>query len=101
MIIRVDVDGGEPIPLARLSWLYRRAGFRIVWLSQTRSPGGKGWHLEVQVSPAPRSPTEVVALQCIAGSDIAREACNLNRARMVERRKVSAWWRNRWNVLYQ
>lgn len=100
-LLRVDVDDAKrPMHIARLCWLLRRAGFKPVWLSQRRSPGGKGWHLEVKVCPTPRSLAEVVALQCILGSDPAREACNVNRARMVEAGKVPGWWADRWNVLY-
>lgn len=101
MILRLDLDGGRrPLGLARVCWLLRRASLRPVWLSQRRSPGGKGWHVEVQVRPAPRTAMEVTALQAALGSDPAREACNVNRARMVDRGKVSRWWRHRWNVLY-
>lgn len=101
MILRLDVDAGRtPYTLGRLTWLLARAGFAPVWLSQTHSPGGRGWHMEVKVSPPPRSRLEVVALQAILGSDQAREACNLHRAYMVESGKVTGYWAERWNVLY-
>lgn len=83
-----------------MCWLLRRAGYRVAWMMQTRSPGWKGWHLEIQVKPNPTNPLEVVALQVVCGSDVSREACNINRARMVLAGRVSPWWRERWNVLY-
>jgi hypothetical protein len=67
---------------------------------QQRSPGGKGWHIEVQLTPNPRTAMEVTALQAVLGSDSYREACNINRARMVDGKRVPPWWRKRFNVLY-
>lgn len=99
MILRLDVDRGRRLTsVVRLMWLLRRAGYHPVYLMQTRSPGGKGWHLEIQTRPPIRNRFELVALQAILGSDVAREACNLTRARMVPH--LSAYWRDRWNVLY-
>jgi hypothetical protein len=46
------------------------------------------------------SALELVALQLLFGSDPLREACNLTRARLVDTRRVSAWWRARWNTFY-
>lgn len=101
MILRLDVDAPRrPLSVGRMAWLLRRAGYRLRWLSQRHSPGGKGWHLEVAVSPEPRLAVEVTALQTILGSDVAREACNLQRARLVDQGQVSRFWRQRWNVLY-
>lgn len=101
MILRVDIDAGRRLlSLHRITWLLRRAGYRLQWLSQTRSPSGTGWHLEAQVSPMPRRAVEVVALQVLLGSDPAREACNLQRARLVDAGRVPIFWRKRWNVLY-
>lgn len=101
MLLRVDLDDCERPPhVARWAWLMRRAGFRIVWLSQERSPGGKGWHCELALDPEPQAAIEVVALQAVLGSDPAREACNIHRAFMVDSKQVSPRWRKRWNVLY-
>lgn len=101
MILRLDIDAGRPLmTVHHMGWLLRRAGYRLRWLSQTRSPSGKGWHLEAQVSPTPRRAVEVVALQALLGSDPAREACNLQRARLVDAGRVPIFWRKRWNVLY-
>lgn len=103
MILRVDVDAPRPVPLVELIDRLRRASRRLVWLSQVRSPGGKGWHLEACVTPRPRSAMEVVALQLLLGSDPHREAYNVNRARHVDAGHVPPFWRSpaAWNVLYQ
>lgn len=101
MILRLDVDKGkQPLALATIDRRLRRAGFRPLWLSQARSPGRGGWHLEIGVTPNPKSAVLVTALQAILGSDPAREACNLQRARWVDEKKVPRYWRDRWNVLY-
>ncbi len=81
-----------------MCWLLRRAGYGIVWYSQTRSPSGKGWHLELEVTPRPRTLLAVVALQLLLNSDPFREACNINRAQIAH--KLPRYWRERWNVLY-
>lgn len=101
MILRLDIDARRPPTVERLTYLLRRACYRPVWISQRRSPGGKGWHVELQVKPSPQSAVEVAALQAILGSDRAREACNLHRARMVDAKKVPSYWRQTWNVLYR
>lgn len=101
MILRLDIDAGRPLPsLERSVILLRRAGYRILWWSEERSPGGRGHHVELRVSPRPKTAMTVTALQTILGSDPYREACNVQRARMVDEKRVSRWWRSRWNVLY-
>lgn len=100
-MLRCDYDGKRPPPLVRVCWLLARAGYRVQSLSERRSPGGQGWHVEVALTPAPRTCVEVVALQAVLGSDPAREACNVTRARMVDTKQVSRFWARRWNVLYQ
>jgi hypothetical protein len=99
-VIRLDLDGWNGLSLTRVTVLLRRMGYRPCWFSQTRSPNGKGWHCEIQVEPEPRTAMELVAIQAILGSDRGREAYNLERARLVDARKVSPFWRERWNVLY-
>lgn len=99
--LRLDYDAGDRVPsIGEVCWLLSRAGLRVRWMRQCRSPGGKGWHVTMQVSPRPRTCMEVVALQAVLGSDAKREACNTNRARMVDGKHVPRWWRSRWNVLY-
>ena len=101
MILRLDIDGKRPPSVERITYLLRRACYRPRWISQVRSPGGRGWHLEVAIQPTPRTAVEVTALQAILGSDRAREACNLHRAQMVDAGKVPSYWRKTWNVLYR
>lgn len=96
-MLRLDVDRKRPIAIGRLGWLLRRAGYRPVTLMQTRSPSGRGWHVMCDIDPVP-SELETVTLQAILGSDVAREACNLQRVRMLP--KVSPYWQQRFNVLY-
>jgi hypothetical protein len=101
MTLRIDIDRGRrPLTIGRLCWLLRRSGYRVGWYSQTRSPSGHGWHLEIQTVPDVASAVEVTALQVICGSDSAREACNLTRARRVDAGTLDPYWRRRWNVLY-
>jgi hypothetical protein len=63
-----------------------------------RSPGGRGWHINIQVKPRPEHPMEVVALQLLLGGDPNREAMQLQRARRFW--SVPYWMRETWNVLY-
>ena len=98
--VRCDYDRRRPPALERVIWLLARAGYRLRWWSECRSPSGTGWHVECAVTPTPRSCLEVVALQLVLGSDVAREACNLTRARQVDTKRVRGWWARRWNVLY-
>lgn len=100
-VLKIDVDAGAvPVSVGRLSTLLARAGYRLRWLSQKRSPGGKGWHIEAAVSPTPTTAAETVLLQLLCGSDPGREAYNVTRARQVDGKHVSAYWRRRWNVFY-
>ncbi len=81
--------------VGEVAWLLARAGVKAVAMQQRRSPGGKGWHVEIVVEPAPRTCMEVAALQAVLGSDVKREACNVNRARMVDGGKVPRYWQAR------
>lgn len=101
LTVKIDVDRGRrPVRIGRLCWLLRRAGYRVQWTSYRRSPSGTGWHQEIQTIPDITSAVEVTAVQAICGSDVAREACNLTRARHVDRGTVSPFWKERWNTLY-
>lgn len=100
MLLKLDIDAGvKPLTVPQLVTRLARAGKTVIWLSQRRSPGGKGWHIVLEVSPAPRSAMEVVALQAVLGSDVWREACNVKRARALW--KAPKFMRDRWNVLYR
>jgi len=80
--LRLDIDAGRPRPkLVDICGLCKRAGYEVVAMSERRSPGGKGWHLTIDLEPRPRTMVEVVALQAILGSDAWREAVTLYRCR--------------------
>lgn len=96
--LKVDVDNRRPLPMKELVARFTRANVRMLWLSQTRSPSGRGWHIRIGLVRRPRSNYETVALQLLAGSDPRRESYNINRVRTL--RHVSPFWRTRWNVLY-
>ena len=82
--LRLDIDAGVKRPsLAVICGRCRRAGYAVTAVSERRSPGGKGWHLTVDLEPRPRTMVEVVALQAILGSDPWREAVTLYRCRQA------------------
>lgn len=95
--IKLDIDGTLP-PLLTIIQMVRRAGYEPLAMNARRSPSGKGWHVVFHVTPRPRSPYEVIALQAILGGDLYREAIQMNRARSFF--KVPRWMRDMWNVLY-
>lgn len=97
--IKLDIDGGKLPDLWTLWRRCQRAGVKINWLSQVRSPSGKGWHLVLDVSPRPASAMEVVALQAVLGGDLWREAMQVCRARAFPR--VPRFMQDAWNVLYR
>ena len=98
-VLKIDVDAHQQcLTIGRLAAQARRAGVTIHWMRQERSRSGRGWHLLVAVSPAIASAMEIVALQAIFGSDPAREANNILRARALPH--VPEFWQTRWNVLY-
>lgn len=76
----------EPVswPTAReiVAMRLSRAGYRITASSFERSTNG--FHVKLELEPAPGSPMEIVALQAVCGSDPLRESCNVQRAREVE-----------------
>ena len=97
-ILKLDIDRQRPPSMRIIEHRLNRAGYELLATARRRSPGGKGWHLWLEVSPSPRSPVEVVALQAILGSDPLREAVTLARALVWDRTPVFA--REWWNVLY-
>lgn len=100
--LKLDIDEGMERPTVnRINRKLWRAGFQVVRMNKRFSPGGTGWHIEIEVDPEPESLEVVVALQTILGSDPMREACNLYRARMVAKGSVPKWMQERWNVLYK
>lgn len=98
-MLKLDVDRKRPPSTRRMRWLLGRGGYQMRALVVRRSPSGSGWHVWVEVSPRPKSPAEVVALQAILGSDPAREAVTLYRG--LKMRSTPVFARDWWNVLYQ
>lgn len=98
-VLKLDID--EEAVVLRERYMrarLKRAGFRLVTLTKRRSPSGTGWHLVATVAPRPDRPETVVALQLLLGSDPLREACNLRRARVLDR--MPRWARGSWNQLF-
>lgn len=104
MILKLDHDAhnSRRLSLREIVRRAERANLTVERLWQRRSPGGRGWHRLISVTPAPATAAEVVALQLLFGSDPLREAYCYNRARMVDRRAVPEYWRlqDSWDVLY-
>ncbi len=97
--VKVDWDDSKEPDLGVMCAKLSRAGYAAVDVTLRPSPGGHGWHVLIDVEPAPTSPMEVVALQAILGSDPWREAMQVNRARAYAH--VPSWMRRVWNVLYK
>lgn len=82
--LRLDIDAGKKRPtVSAICGLCKRAGYAVEAIGERRSPGGRGWHLTIDLSPRPRTMVEVVALQAILGSDPWREAVTLYRSRQA------------------
>lgn len=64
-------------------------------------PSSSGFtHIEIMLDRRV-APIEALALQVVLGSDIRRESFNLQRVERIIFGKIPAYWRKRWNVLYQ
>lgn len=100
-MLKVDVDGRRKLSRRALLQRARIAQVELVGVTDLRSPSGRGWHRYLVVRPAPQTALETVALQLLFGSDPIREAFNITRARLVDRKQVSAFWRARFNTLYE
>jgi len=101
-ILKLDHDQHAPrLSLAEMVRRASRANVRLVAMGERRSPSGRGWHRWVIVRPAPRTAVAVVALQLLFGSDPLREAYCYNRAVRVDRKQVSRYFRDNFNVLYR
>src|SRR3979490_1622340 len=99
--LKIDIDSRRKPSRASVLQRARIAQLEVVGITDLRSPSGRGWHRYLVVRPAPTSALEVVALQLLFGSDPLREAFNLHRARLVDAKQVSKFWRDRWNTTYE
>lgn len=101
-VLKLDHDSHAPrLSLLEMVRRAERANVRLVAMGERRSPSGRGWHRWVIVRPAPRTAVAVVALQLLFGSDPLREAYCYNRAVRVDRKQVSRFFRDNFNVLYR
>lgn len=100
MIVKVDVDHRRKLSRRELDRRAVCALVRIVAVDDRRSPSGRGWHRRITVEPAPKTAMETVALQLLFGSDVVREAFNIQRARLVDAQQVSPFFAQRWNRFY-
>lgn len=95
-LLYLDVDGEIPRPfLFRLFHCLRLWRWPVQGIRFDRT--ARGWHVVVGVERR-LSPAMVVAAQAILGSDLKREAFNLMRVQQF--RRLPAFWRRRFNVLY-
>lgn len=98
-VVKLDIDDKEHPDVDAIDKMLRRAGYERRYTVVRRSPGGKGWHVLLDVEPRPRTAMEVVALQAMLGSDPWREAMQIARARALP--KCPGFMRDAWNVLYE
>lgn len=78
--VLVDLDALGLRPW-QMKWRLMQAGYRVRSMRIYRSTTKRHRHVVFTVSPRPRTLIEVIALQLLCGSDPAREANNLRRAR--------------------
>lgn len=95
----LDFDVARPVPrltpfLARL----RVIGLRARWCSYRRT--AHGWHVVIAIDVA-LTPSEQVACQFALGSDPQRETMNTRRAISLRVHRHSAFWKRRWNILFE
>lgn len=100
-MLLVDIDTRRKPSRASVLQRARIAQLEVVGITDLRSPSGRGWHRYIAVRPAPTSALEVVALQLLFGSDPVREAFNFVRAKLVDRKQVSAFFAKRWDTFYE
>lgn len=97
VLVDFDHDGIYPRGLSDMREHLRAAGYRVRSMQVFSSR--RHVHLVIRLKPSPRSLVEKIALQLLCGSDRAREANNLRRARLL--RRMPGWARKTANVLYE
>jgi len=99
-VLKLDYDVVRlPMMIGKVGWLARLMRWRVTGLTYARTR--RGWHVEIWIGQR-ICPRIQVAAQAILGSDPAREAFNLVRARKL--RRMDGWVRRggfSWNVLYR
>lgn len=86
-----DHDSEYRPPIAVVVRIARMLDAKILWLREDRTK--HGWHVLIKWNRRFR-PAELIAIQCILGSDREREAYNLSRV-------VSGKKSVRWNLLFE
>lgn len=87
-----DYDSGEwAPPVGFIGRIAKMINARPVWLRYDRTR--RGWHLIIKWNRR-FTPREIVAIQCVLGSDRKREAYNLARVLSGKARNY------RWNLLF-
>jgi hypothetical protein len=95
--LRLDFDGPFTGPMmSRIYAVLRTVKIVPSWIRVDRTR--RGYHVTVAVRQR-IAPLGIVALQAAMGSDWRREAFNFSRARKWK--QLDAFWRGRWNVLYE
>jgi len=92
----LDYDTDTPPGLPDIIGILRIVGVTAKTIMYHRTK--RGYHIAL-VLYEHLKPVELIALQAILGSDQMREALNLMRAVRVH--KVSKYWQNRSNILYE
>jgi hypothetical protein len=91
----IDCDSPTATPIPDINAICRSIGVTPKNVGYIRTK--RGWHIIVVLHET-LSEAELIALQCILGSDRKREALNLKRARV---QRCSAFWRSRSNILFE
>jgi len=86
----LDCDGWRP-KLVRICRVSAMLQLKPVWIREDRTR--HGWHIVIEWGRR-FSPLEIVAMQCVLGSDLERETYNL--ARVMSGKKSK-----RWNLLFE
>jgi len=84
----------------RLRYLFvglRLLGLHVRWMRDDRTV--KGWHRTICLEES-LSPSELVALQAVLGSDPRRENLNLMRVLRTRHNGFTRFQERRWNILY-
>jgi hypothetical protein len=86
-----DYDGAYRPSLGLIARIARMLGIWPLWLREDKT--ARGWHILIKWN-RDFAPVELVALQCILGSDVQRETYNLARV-------LSGKTSERWNLLFE
>jgi hypothetical protein len=98
--LKLDIDSKDVGHLKAnrqaIEWVMETLGFTLLGVRTYKTR--RGCHRLVRIAES-LSPLEIVAVQCLCGSDLRRETFNMARVLMLP--SAPAFWHNRWNVLYR